>query len=32
MPAALHPEERAPGIHCIGILIDPRAGLDEMEK
>jgi hypothetical protein len=30
-PVAL-PQERAPGTHWIGGLVDPRAGLDEMEK
>jgi hypothetical protein len=24
--------ERDPGIHCIGGWVDPRAGLDDMEK
>jgi hypothetical protein len=26
------PGERAPGTHWIGGLVDPRAGLDDMEK
>jgi hypothetical protein len=30
-PAAL-PRERAPGTHFIGGWVDPRAGLDDMEK
>jgi hypothetical protein len=30
-PVAL-PRERAPGTHCIGGWVDPRAGLDDMEK
>jgi hypothetical protein len=30
-PAAL-PAERAPGTHFIGGWVDPRAGLDDMEK
>jgi hypothetical protein len=27
-----NPEERAPGTHWIGGLVDPRAGLDDVEK
>jgi hypothetical protein len=30
-PAALTPE-RTPGTHCIGGWVDPRAGLDDVEK
>jgi hypothetical protein len=30
-PAAL-PRERAPGTHFIGSWVDPRAGLEDMEK
>jgi hypothetical protein len=30
-PAAL-PQKRAPGTHFIGGWVDPRAGLDDMEK
>jgi hypothetical protein len=26
------PQERAPGTHLIGGWVDPRAGLDDMEK
>jgi hypothetical protein len=28
----LYPRERAPGTHFIGGWVDPRAGLDDMEK
>jgi hypothetical protein len=28
----LYPGERAPGIHWIGVWVDPRAGLDDVEK
>jgi hypothetical protein len=31
-PRPLYPRERAPGTHSIGGWVDPRAGLDEMEK
>jgi hypothetical protein len=31
-PRPLHPRERAPGTHCIGGWVDPRAGLDDMEN
>jgi hypothetical protein len=31
-PRPLYPRERALGIHCIGGWVDPRAGLDHMEK
>jgi hypothetical protein len=31
-PAAFYPRERAPGTHCIGSWVDPRAGLDDVEK
>jgi hypothetical protein len=31
-PAALPPGEEFPGIHRIGGWVDPRAGLDYMEK
>jgi hypothetical protein len=31
-PRPPYPRERAPGTHCIGGLVDPRAGLDDMEK
>jgi hypothetical protein len=31
-PRPLYPRERAPGTHCMGGCVDPRAGLDEMEK
>jgi hypothetical protein len=31
-PLPLYPRERAPGIHFIGGWVDPRAGLDDMEK
>jgi hypothetical protein len=31
-PDALPPWERAPGIHFIGGWVNPRAGLDDMEK
>jgi hypothetical protein len=30
-PAAL-PPGKSPGTHCIGAWVDPRAGLDKMEK
>jgi hypothetical protein len=32
MPLPLYPRERAPGTHFIGGLVDPKAGLDDMEK
>jgi hypothetical protein len=31
-PRPLYPRERAPSTHCIGGWVDPRAGLDDMEK
>jgi hypothetical protein len=31
-PRPLYPRERAPGTNCIGGWVDPRAGLDNMEK
>jgi hypothetical protein len=31
-PRPLYPRERASGTHCIGGWVDPRAGLDDMEK
>jgi hypothetical protein len=31
-PAALLPEERAPGTHCIGGWMDHRGGPDDVEK
>jgi hypothetical protein len=31
-PLPLYPRERAPGTHYIGGWVDPRAGLDDMEK
>jgi hypothetical protein len=31
-PATLPPWERAPGTHCIGNWVSPRAGLNLMEK
>jgi hypothetical protein len=31
-PASFTPVERAPGIHWIGGRVDPRAGLDDVEK
>jgi hypothetical protein len=31
-PAALPPGKEPPGIHFIGRWMDPRAGLDDMEK
>jgi hypothetical protein len=31
-PGRLTPEERAPGTHCIGGWVDPRAGLDDINK
>jgi hypothetical protein len=31
-PRTLYPRERAPGIHCIGGWVDPRAGLNYMEN
>jgi hypothetical protein len=31
-PRPFYPRERAPGTHCIGGWVDPRAGLDDMEK
>jgi hypothetical protein len=31
-PCRFTPQERAPGTHFIGGLLDPRAGLDDMEK
>jgi hypothetical protein len=31
-PRPLYPRERSPGTHCIGGWVDPRAGMDNMEK
>jgi hypothetical protein len=31
-PRPLYPWERAPGTHWIGGWVDPRAGLDDVEK
>jgi hypothetical protein len=31
-PARFTPRERTPGTHCIGGWVDPRAGLDDVEK
>jgi hypothetical protein len=31
-PGLFTPKESAPGTHCIGGGVDPRAGLDEMEE
>jgi hypothetical protein len=31
-PDRFTPGERAPGIHWIGGWVDPRAGLDDVEK
>jgi hypothetical protein len=31
-PSRFTPEERAPSTHWIGGLVDPRAGLDDVEK
>jgi hypothetical protein len=31
-PDRFTPGERAPGTHWIGDLVDPRAGLDDVEK
>jgi hypothetical protein len=31
-PGRFTPGERAPGTHSIGGWVDPRAGLDDMEK
>jgi hypothetical protein len=31
-PFRFTPGEKAPGTHCIGGWVDPRAGLDDMEK
>jgi hypothetical protein len=31
-PSRFTPGERAPGAHWIGDWVDPRAGLDDMEK
>jgi hypothetical protein len=31
-PGRFYPRERAPGTHCIGGWVDPRAVLDDMEK
>jgi hypothetical protein len=32
MHLPLYPRERAPGTHFIGGWVDPRAGLDDVEK
>jgi hypothetical protein len=32
MPRPLNPRGKAPGTHWIEGLVDPRAGLDEVEK
>jgi hypothetical protein len=31
-PVALTPEDGTPGTHCIGRWVNPRTGLDDMEK
>jgi hypothetical protein len=31
-PGRFTPEERAPGTHFIGDLVDPRVGLEDVEK
>jgi hypothetical protein len=31
-PGLLYPRERNPGTHWIGDRVDPRAGLDDVEK
>jgi hypothetical protein len=31
-PGRFTPGERGPGTHCIGGWVDPRAGLDDVEK
>jgi hypothetical protein len=31
-PSRFTPEERAPGTHLIGSWVDPRTGLDDVEK
>jgi hypothetical protein len=31
-PGHFTPWERAPGTHCIGGWVDPRVGLDDVEK
>jgi hypothetical protein len=31
-PGPFNSGERAPDIHCIGDFVDPRAGVDDMEK
>jgi hypothetical protein len=31
-PGRFTSEGRAPGIHCIGGWVNPRAGLDDVEK
>jgi hypothetical protein len=31
-PGRFTPEERTPGTHWIGSWVDPRAGLNDMEK
>jgi hypothetical protein len=31
-PGRFIPEEKAPGTHWIGDWVDPRAGLDDMER
>jgi hypothetical protein len=31
-PAALPPEERVPGTYCLGGWVDPRVGLNAVEK
>jgi hypothetical protein len=30
-PRPLYPREKAPGTHWIGGMVDPRAGLDDVE-
>jgi hypothetical protein len=32
MPLPLYPRRKAPGTHWIGNWVDPRAGLDDLEK
>jgi hypothetical protein len=32
MPQPVYPQEKTPGTHWIGGWVDPRAGLNDMEK
>jgi hypothetical protein len=31
-PSSFTPGERTPGTHCLGGLVDPKTGLDDVER